>query len=343
MPVMASRKIAVRRRVPAPPSQAPESEGCGAGATGGTSGADDETAVRLLCESVYQWRRLVGLLLLLVVGRTGLILLGEDSYPLILLAYDEIEDVAVHRQLYDPLAEQEVWKTRFEIPRESRLTHDGVGEEVLDESYRPTMAFHAGPGGDLGRYVVVAAVQIYSPSFLLFVDKNTGQVEGWYANPSHFDAGIVIDLDGDGRQELVFGAADNAMDRAAVTALRPGAWSGSAATVKWNETGRDAALARVLLPDWAESRGISMSARLQITDLSESAFDHVNRTLTVGTGIQGTFFYNARVDATLRPVAKKPLVLWDKDEMTHGDLGLTAPDLESMAGGFLWFEGTPRD
>jgi hypothetical protein len=240
--------------------------------------------------------------------------------------------------MFDPVEERVVWEYSYEPPREERLTHATVGPEVLDEPYDVIRLYHSGPEGTLGDHVVVVNRQIYSPTFVTYVHRETGAVEGYYVHPGYLEVGIVYDVDGDGRLEAVLGGTDNAVDRPVVLALRPTPGRSAASTVQWNENGREGAVVRLLLPAAAEACGPAGTARLTVFEIEERYFDRRNRLLTVGVSYRGRphrTVYHARVGAHLTPDPVAPLVLWDEDVLELEALGVDPMLRETWAADFV--------
>lgn len=271
---------------------------------------------------------------------------SEPGHPRILLSHRSAAGGAAPFYLWDPLARTMVWASSYWPPPEQRLTHAGVGDEVLQESYRVTEMAHAGRFGDLGRHAALVLTQTYSPTFVIFVDLTDGSVLGSYVHPGQFYTSIVVDLEGDGRHELVLGGTDNAVDRAVVAKLIPSPGTRAASTVQWNHSGLEQAEGRVLLPDWEEARFAVRSEQLSVPFLGEGDFDPHARTLSVGVGdgklgppqMNSVFHVRLRPDLSAHPV--NPVLRWGADEVLIRSLGLELPDL---TGWESRIEVAPRD
>lgn len=256
----------------------------------------------------------------------GIVLERELGRPEILLSYVEIGEGAPRFCLWDPIAREMKWESSYWPPPEQRLTHAGVGDEVLEQSYHVSRLSYAGPEGDLGRYAALSLIQAYSPAFVIFVDLENGDVIGSYVHPGHLYSTIVVDLDRDGACEVVIAGTDNAALRPVVVALNPAPGVRAASTVAWNTSGLEQALARVFLPDWEPARAEDMYLQLAVVELAESSFDLATRTLTVGVGHDHGPVFHVRLRSDLSADPVRPLVLWSKDEMTLRKLNLSPPD-----------------
>lgn len=256
----------------------------------------------------------------------ALVLEREIGRPEILFSYVKIGEGAPRFCLWDPLTRTMRWESSYWPPPEQRLTHAGVGNEVLEESYHVSRLNYAGREGDLGRYAALCLMQAYSPTFVIFVDLENGEVLGSYVHPGHFYSSIVADLDRDGRGEVVFGGTDNATRRATVVALTPAPGVRAASTVAWNTSGLEQAMARVFLPVWEPALEETQGVQLATLELNEQCFDLATRILTVGVGHEKGSVFHVRLQSDLTAAPVRPLVLWSNDERTLRTLGLDPPD-----------------
>ena len=256
----------------------------------------------------------------------GIVLERELGRPEILLSYVKIGEGAPRICLWDPLTREMRWESSYWPPPELRLTHEGVGDEVLNASYHVNLLNYAGIEGDLGRYAALCLLQDYSPTFVIFVDLENGEVVGSYVHPGHLYFSRIFDLDRDGEVELVIGGTDNVEKRAVVIALDPAPGVRAASTVQWNETGYEQALARVFLPDWEQARSGTNQNQLAVMDLAESMFDLHTGILTVGVGHFAGSLFHVRLRADLSPAPIRPILLWSNDEVTLRKLNLSPPD-----------------
>lgn len=273
----------------------------------------------------------------------------EPDQVRVLYGYPRSGDPSARLRLTDPADETTKWDLGFDPPPEQRRTHAGVGDEVVHQSYEPWQLFHAGPEGNLGSYVVMVAKQHWSPTFIAFVDIETGAVVGHYVHPGILPRGLVVDVNDDGRQDIVLGGCDNAVDRPVVLALEPGPWVGAASTVQWNESGQEGALARVLLPDVDEARRALRNPRLAVSPFHEvHSFDSGARVLRVGVGGQvvdsGRWveLYHARLGEGLVPDPDQPITVRDSDEQNLIELGIAPSAIRALANGMGRFEGPSR-
>lgn len=270
---------------------------------------------------------------------TAMILECETGRPELFVGYRSDASPAVQFCLWDPVGHTMLWETSFLPPNEERLTHDGVGVEVFDEPYRVANLFHAGPEGDLGKYVVAVCHQNYSPTFVLFLDIHAGTVAGYYVHPGQIGTGLVLDIGQDGRREVVLAGQDNALNRPVVVQLRPGAWKGAASTVSWNESGEEAALERILLPAHHQAVRKMGSERLEVVVEREAQFDLHSRVISFGASTFGRTVYHVRLGPGLRPTPSRSLIYWDSDLATHREFGLDMPPIQGWQDEIVILEG----
>ncbi|RKZ10136.1 hypothetical protein DRQ53_06920 [bacterium] len=269
----------------------------------------------------------------------ALVLERNPGEPEILVGYNDTGKPAVQFCLFDPIGGVILWQLEFLPPPEERLTHSGVGAEVLAETYVITRLYYAGVEGDLGNYAAVVMHQTYSPTFVAFINLDEGTVDGHYVSPGQFPTGVVVDIGRDGRCELILAGQDNSANRAAVVMMRPGRWTGAASTVAWNEDHVEGALARVLLPALPEIAAVMEAPRFAAVIERESLFDVHSRILTVEVSSSGQPVYHARLKPDLSPCEKRPVVYWDLDQATHRSFDLQMPPIESWQDEFELIKG----
>lgn len=253
----------------------------------------------------------------------------EPGDPEILIASQNRADPAPRICRWNPRTRETVWSSTFHPPAQERLTHGGVGPEVLDQSSWVANMFHAGHEGDLGKVVALIVIQKYSPTFVVFMDIDTGQVNGYYVHPGHINSGLVYDVDDDGHCELVLGGQDNSVNRPVLVALSPFTGRRAASTVAWNESRSEGALCRLLLPAWPEAERAIGSRRLSVVEISQDDFVPATRVLSLAIGSGGQLLYHARMGPGLVPDVSAPFVLWDSDEITMQKFDLAPPDFDA--------------
>jgi hypothetical protein len=184
--------------------------------------------------------------------------------------------------LWDPHVGRTLWDLRWTPPRDEVLMYD-VEPEARDEPYWPSRLAWGRPELNLGRYVAVAYSQTWGPSFIVFVDLETGTEVCHYAHPGRLDeASAILDVDGDGQAEVLFGGQDNTVNRPTVVVLKVPDSCGAASTTNLSP-GREGAFERILLTDLPEFRRAYHVLRLGV-EFSSYSWKKSNRTLLVSVG-----------------------------------------------------------
>ncbi len=149
--------------------------------------------------------------------------------------------------LWDAQADSFVWKLDWHPPRAEIHTHTTLDTTVYDQSWGVSSVTWRSGKLTLGSRLAICYQQLYSPCFLLIVDRESGTPLSHYAHPGHMYQPYLADLSEDGKPEIICAGTDNALNRPDLTVLLPDMETGAASTCMWNEKG-EGALFRVLLP-----------------------------------------------------------------------------------------------
>lgn len=186
---------------------------------------------------------------------------------------------------WDPVARKILWKHQLHPPVEERWTHKGVLREPMDGVRYLVRWLVAGasPGRETSSIVAVLWSR-YSPTFVYFLDRDSGVEIGHYVHPGALYRPIVVDIDGDGRGEVILGGVDNARENPDFVILRNPRGSCSASDVLWNEGGQEGAEARILFPDVPELRAKMELQHCYVFGVTTEHFNRKDRCLHLSIG-----------------------------------------------------------
>ena len=250
-----------------------------------------------------------------VDGITGamLVVRGADLRPRLLVSVRAPGEESGALVLWDPQLEHRDWTFRFEPQRAEVRMREGMEPSTEDELYWADQMFYGNESSNLGATVAVVFAQKDAPTFVTEIDLASGREVGRYGHPGRFETGAVLDLDGDGQLELLVGGQDNVLNAPVAALLRPGNLHGNASTVGGPRgTGREDALARVILPSVPELQNHWQVDRLQVMMLRGSIWSPRTRKLSIPVGRDNhRIAYHAHLDARLRPWGDAPITLGD--------------------------------
>jgi hypothetical protein len=182
------------------------------------------------------------------VNRAMLLPPEDDGIPLVLLTTDSGGNGGGTAWLWHPIENRFWWKLEWQPPSEEIRTHESLVEPIHEEAWGIRgMAYRHGEA-TLGDRIALVYEQRYSPTFVLFVDRHTGTPLWHYAHPGHLAWPFIVDLNLDGRPEVLLSGTDNVCNCAVLVVLDPRSdANGAASDVMWNEQG-EGALFRVRFP-----------------------------------------------------------------------------------------------
>ncbi len=225
--------------------------------------------------------------------------------------------------LWNPLTRQLRWRLDWHPPREEIFTHTTLDSSVYNQGWNVGWVLYSSQGMDLGDRIAIGYRQLYSPSFVLLVDRHRGRVLAHYAHPGHISAPILADLSGDGQPEILLPATDNALNRPDLIVLEPDMQTGAASTCIWNHEG-EGALFRVLLPSVPELEEQYGVARLWVRsrDLTWSDDRELLLVVVRGDDSPSGAAYGVQLSHGCRPVRGHAVFADDSTWMRWERMGL---------------------
>ncbi len=199
---------------------------------------------------------------------------------------------------WDPQAREIRWKHQLDPPLKERWTHEGVLHEPMARVHYMVRWLSAGVSPEKETPSIVAVLwSRYSPTFVYFLDRDTGHEIGHYVHPGQLFRPIILDLDSDGRGETLLGGVDNPQESAVFVILKGSQGASAASDVLWNESGVEGASTRILFPDVPKLRtalGDPHWRVFGVTPEHYNANDHCLH-LSVGNPAKGQSVYLADV------------------------------------------------
>lgn len=253
--------------------------------------------------------------------RTVVIVPLEDRRPGLVVLTTPVGGHRGRVGLYDVGRERMRWTKVYDPPPDEVMTHAGLDAEALTAPFRPAYLYYGRHDLNLGASVAVVYVQDYSPCFVLVRSLENGEELGRYVHPGRLETGDVLDLDLDGRPELLLGGSDNTFTPARMVAaiLDPTALSGAASTVQWRESPGESACTRVMLPAIPDLLDALGAPRFRVLDFLGKEWDPDQGVLTLRVGdargplLDHVTVYQVRLGGDLRPRAPKSIFLGENE------------------------------
>lgn len=252
----------------------------------------------------------------------------EEQRPGIVVITSQRDHHRAKVGLFDVNARRMRWLRSYDPPQDEILTHDTLPPEARLELFRPSFLYYGTQQVNLGATIAVVHEQNFSPCFVVIHSLETGEELGRYAHPGRFETGAVVDLDGDGRAELLLGGSENTFQppRAVVAALDPTNLTGSASTVAWRTSPGEDALARTILPSVPALEDLITAMRFQVLNITAHSWNPVRGILSldVGGGAGNTLFhaYKVYLKSDLQPLTPRAVHLGENEERMWDRAGL---------------------